>query len=100
MKQEPSSRGLRRQTRSPPQRSVVFSGRMSLMSLVEERLTRVITCDSCGHQNTANAQFCTACGSYLEWTGRRQPEPQRSAATVRVTPTEVSVEPGAEAACD
>ena len=60
----------------------------------------MITCNRCGHQNAENAEFCAGCGSFLEWTGHRPPKEQSSALTLRVTSTEITVEPGSEAQCD
>jgi hypothetical protein len=52
----------------------------------------VIVCGKCGHENPDNRRFCENCDEVLDWTGKRL-----SAAMATVTPTEVSVAPGAEA---
>ncbi|HKF76398.1 MAG TPA: hypothetical protein VKF59_09670, partial [Candidatus Dormibacteraeota bacterium] len=44
------------------------------------------------------ASFCTSCGAYLEWTGQRQPQAQRSAVSAVVAPETLAVEPGGQAA--
>ena len=35
----------------------------------------MITCKTCGFENEAGASFCGSCGSFLEWTGEKEPEP-------------------------
>jgi P pilus assembly chaperone PapD len=52
----------------------------------------VIVCGKCGHENSDNRRFCEVCDEVLDWTGKKL-----SAAMATVTPTEVSVAPGAEA---
>ena len=58
------------------------------------------TCSKCGHQNAEDSKFCAGCGSFLEWTGQRPAKEQTSALTFWLTPTEIAVEPGAEALCE
>lgn len=60
----------------------------------------MIVCKGCGHQNEDDARFCRQCGSFLEWTGHKRAEQQSSALTLELTPTDISIEPGAEASCE
>jgi len=60
----------------------------------------MIVCTKCGAENPDGTRFCEKCDRYLDWNGVRLDEPARSAVSATLKPTDLTVEPGGQAACE